>query len=134
MADLISRFIGVANRNPLIPKVQLWHWVAGPKDEFGVVREWAFAVPRTGIVEQASKVFKAKDGSDQVSETKVTLLESVTVTHDDAFAMADITVPGIPAPTTPANTMGQILDIKALLDPNKQPYMVELWMGRPTGQ
>jgi hypothetical protein len=115
-------------------QVEVWHWPALSRNEFGTV-VFDPAARRTAIVEQASRVFRGTDGKDRVSETKITILSAVTVTADDAFALVEPGLdPLVPAPTQPANVMGQILDIKGLLDANGQPYMVEVWMGQASGR
>jgi hypothetical protein len=133
LADLIRQGIALANQQTQGTQVALWHWSATGSNEFGKV-EYEPAERRTAIVEQASRVFRGTDGKDRVSETKVTILSQVTVTTDDAFAVIEAGLdPLVPGPDQPANVMGQILDVKGLLDPTGQPYMVEIWMGHASG-
>jgi hypothetical protein len=73
-------------------------------------------VERQAIVLEAVKPIRMADGIDRISIAQLTFLEPVTVTEHDQF-------------TLPSGRTWPVLQTRALLDPNGQPYMTKVWLG-----
>jgi hypothetical protein len=73
-------------------------------------------VTRLALVEDEIKPVRMGDGIDRLSMAHLTFLEPVTVTEHDTF-------------TLPNGRTWPVLRSKALLDPNGEPYMTEVWLG-----
>lgn len=109
---------GVALANSLTGSLQatVLHQV-GTVDGRGQVHVNPVPVPRQALVERSMRTIVAFDGTEKVSDTKVTLLAPVEVGQYDRI-------------TLPDGSYGPILNVQGLLDPAGAPYLTQVWMGR----
>ncbi len=77
-------------------------------------------VPMQALVEHVSQSIRLPDGAESVATLKLTFFEPVEIKEADRFD----------APDGAGNVVRlTVQSVKALLDPDGWPYMVEVWLG-----
>lgn len=117
--DLIRNAVAIAEAQTRLLRTPVTHIPVIGRDEFGPV----FGDPTELADEQAPLVeFKGEgiataQGTEAQSKSKLTFFWPINVTDRDKFIVREV------------DGELNVLRVDALLDPNKEPYMVEVWLG-----
>lgn len=116
---LIRRVIAVAQAQTAGVRASVWHKHKIGVDQFGTL--YADYVELTDeqapLIEKVGEPVMTISGIETVSKTKLTFFFPLEITEQDFFKIGDET------------DEWRVAKINALLDPDHQPYMVEVWLG-----
>lgn len=116
---IIRRGIAIAEEQTRPLRTPVWYKPVTGRDEAGpVYGDWIELTDEFApLIEKVGEGVPTAQGVESVAKSKLTFLVPLNVKDRDLFRTDD------------TEDEWSVMRVEALLDPDKQPYMVEVWLG-----